>query len=95
MRIKILVSSALINEEKGRWAGLAEEIDVPRERGEYLVSVGAAKALEDDEADQPDAETEAPQGDGGNAAGTSTPEAPAAPEEKKAAPVRRAAPKSK
>lgn len=52
MRIKILTSSALINQERGRWAGLAEEVDAPRERAEYLISVGAAKALDDD--DDPD-----------------------------------------
>ncbi|UTN93020.1 hypothetical protein SEA_MARKY_17 [Streptomyces phage Marky] len=91
MRVKILVSVALINEEKGRWAGLAEELDVPRERGEYLVSVGAAKSLEDDAEDPgPEAETETPQGDDGKAAGTTTTEAKPETGEKKAAPVRRA-----
>jgi hypothetical protein len=104
VKVKILVGSALVNQKTGRWAGLAEEVDVPKERGEYLVSVGAAKSLEDA---GPEAEDEAPQGDDGKAAGTTVTEAapetgekkdeaPAPSEEKKAAPApRRAAPKSK
>ena len=88
MRIKILTPSALINEETGRWAGLAEEVDAPRKRGEYLVSIGAAKALDKEpEPDEVDEEPEAEK------------KAPADPEpEKKAAPVppaRRPLPKTK
>lgn len=93
MKVKILTSSALVNQETGRWAGLAETVDVPRERGEYLVSVGAAEAVDDGE-QAPEAESEVPQGDDGKAAGTSTDEPKS--EEKKAAPaVRRPAPKTK
>lgn len=81
MRIKILTASALVNEDTGRWAGLAEEVDVPRKRGEYLVDVGAAKSLEDA---GPEAEDEAPQGDDGKAAGTTTTETEPSTGEKKA-----------
>lgn len=105
MRIKILTANALVNEESGRWAGLAEEVDVPRKRAEYLISVGAAKSLDDA---GPEAEDEAPQGDDGKAAGTSTTETEpqtgakkaesedeAKSEEKKAAPAPRRAPVTK
>lgn len=95
MRVKILTASALVNEETGRWAGLAEEVDVPRKRGEYLVSVGAAKVLDDE---GPEAEDEAPQGDDGKAAGTTTTEAEPSTGEKKdekAVPAPRRAPVKK
>jgi hypothetical protein len=48
VRVKILTSGALINTEEGTRAGLYDEVDVPRERAEYLVSVGAAAAVDDD-----------------------------------------------
>jgi hypothetical protein len=59
MRIRILTASALVNEKTERRAGLYEEVDAPRDRAEYLISVGAAEALnepetadEDDEGDK-------------------------------------------
>ncbi len=92
MRIKILASSALVNQETGRWAGLAEEVDVPRERAQYLISVGAAKSLDDA---GPAADDEAPQGDAGKADGTSTTEQKPETGEQKAAPAPRRAPVTK
>lgn len=53
MKIVILISSALINQETGQTAGLAETVECDDERGEFLVSIGAAR-----EADEPDSEPE-------------------------------------
>lgn len=47
-RVKILTPGALINSEEGTRAGLYDEVDVPRERAEYLVSIGAAAPVDDD-----------------------------------------------
>lgn len=46
MKIKILVGSALVGEDHR--AGLHETVDVPKDRAEYLVSIGAAVKEEDD-----------------------------------------------
>ena len=93
MRIKILTNSALVDQSKGKWAGLAEEVTVTKERGEYLISVGAAKELKDA---GPEADDEAPQSDNGKANGQSTTEQNPATgtQQQKASPVRRA-PKTK
>lgn len=48
MRVKILTSGALINTEEGTRAGLYDEVDVDRERGEYLCEIGAAAPLDGD-----------------------------------------------
>ncbi len=43
MRIKILVANALLDDDER--GGLYEEHDVSDERGEYLISVGAAEEV--------------------------------------------------
>lgn len=56
MRITILISSALVDEETGRMAGLAETVTCGKDRGEFLVSIGAAKAVMDEAKEEPKAE---------------------------------------
>jgi hypothetical protein len=50
VRVKILTSGALINTDEGTRAGLYEEVDVDKDRAAYLVSVGAAAPVNDDDA---------------------------------------------
>jgi hypothetical protein len=50
VRIKIMTSGALVNTADGEWAGLYDEVDVDKDRAAYLVSVGAAQAVEDKDA---------------------------------------------
>jgi hypothetical protein len=50
VRVKILTSGALIDTEAGTRAGLYEEVDVEKERAAYLMSVGAAAPIKDDDA---------------------------------------------
>jgi len=54
MKIRILTASALINQDTGRTAGLYEEVNVPRDRADYLISVGAAEALDGHQTDDDD-----------------------------------------
>lgn len=89
MRVKVLTANVLVNQEKGIWAGLAEEVDIPKSRAEYLLSIGAVTKLEDA---GPAADDESPQGDSGKADGTSTTEQDPATGEKKAEPEQKAAP---
>lgn len=62
MKIQILVSSALVDQETSRTAGLYEVVDVPQKRAEFLVSVGAAKKVGNDAkpAPEPEEKTAAP-----------------------------------
>lgn len=50
IRVKILTSGALVNTESGERAGLYDEVDVDKERAAYLMSVGAAAPVKDDDA---------------------------------------------
>ncbi|AWY07418.1 hypothetical protein SEA_BOGOTA_17 [Streptomyces phage Bogota] len=50
VRVKILTSGALVNTEDGTRAGLYDEVDVEKDRAAYLVSVGAAAPIKDDDA---------------------------------------------
>lgn len=50
VRVKILTSGALVNTETGDRAGLYDEVDVEKDRAAYLVSVGAAAPVDDDDA---------------------------------------------
>lgn len=50
VRVKILTSGALVNTETGDRAGLYDEVDVDKDRAAYLVSVGAAAPIKDDDA---------------------------------------------
>jgi hypothetical protein len=83
MKVKILVASALLDDD--RTGSLYQTVDVSDERGEYLVSIGAAEAVsEPEQADESEPESEAEQ---------TPPPAPA--EVKKAAPSRKPAPRTK
>ncbi|HYF73152.1 MAG TPA: hypothetical protein VD864_10050 [Nocardioides sp.] len=50
VRVKILTSGALINTKDGSRAGLYDEVDVDKDRAAYLMSVGAAAPVKDDDA---------------------------------------------
>lgn len=50
VRVKILTSGALVNTDSGERAGLYDEVDVDKDRAAYLVSVGAAAPVKDDDA---------------------------------------------
>jgi hypothetical protein len=60
MKIQILVSTALVNQDTGRSAGLYETVDAPKERAEYLISIGAAR----ESTDAPEKAEEAPKAPG-------------------------------
>lgn len=63
MKIEILVSHALINQDTGQTAGLHQTVDAPKERAEYLVSIGAAReaAKAPQKAEKPAEEAPAPE----------------------------------
>lgn len=90
MKIEILVSHALINQDTGRTAGLHERVDAPKERAEYLVEIGAARAV--DEPKPTEAPQKAEDGDKGSE-GPAKDEKPAQPARKPATPVRKPAAK--
>jgi len=50
VKVKILTSGALVNTETGDRAGLYDEVEVDKDRAAYLVSVGAAAPVKDDDA---------------------------------------------
>lgn len=77
MRIKILISSVLLDQTSGKMAGLAETVECDDDRAEYLVSIGAASEVDD----EPEPE---PEDDGDD-------ESEQKPEPKKAAPAKPAA----
>lgn len=47
MKVKILTSGALVDEKEGTRAGLADEVEVSKERAEYLIGIGAATPVND------------------------------------------------
>lgn len=94
MKIKILVSTALIDQKEGRSAGLFETVDAPDERAKYLISIGAAEPVgkaAEKKAPEPQITPETQPAGGATVTAETSPETGTP--EKKAAPRR--APKSK
>lgn len=84
MKIEVLVSNALVNQETGQRATIHEVVDAPEDRAEYLIDAGAARQV-GAKAKKP---AEKPAEDEGDTEGSAEDEKPASPA-KKAVPVAR------